>query len=140
MSRRTAVAASTTSSSEEESEEEEEEEDEFEEESEEEEESEGGDEQGSTEEDEAAEEEGAGSADEGYEVEAIVESRRSRKLGGQFAFLVKWQGYDETTWEPETACGGCAALIAAYRAGVAKDGAAAGDAAFAFAAAAAQRR
>ena len=36
---------------------------------------------------------------EEYEVEQILDSRLHR---GKLQFLVKWTGYDETTWEPAT--------------------------------------
>ena len=57
-------------------------------------------------------------AGEEWMVEAILE-RRAGSAG--IEYLVKWQGWTEehNTWEPEANLGGCAELLAAFRASVA---------------------
>ena len=49
-----------------------------------------------------------------YEVESVLGEDAA---GGTTRFMIKWRGYPlaEATWETAADCGGCAALIAAYR-------------------------
>ena len=49
-------------------------------------------------------------ADQEYEVEKILDSGY---VDGQFRYLIKWAGYDdsENTWEPPENCEGCKDLV-----------------------------
>jgi len=46
--------------------------------------------------------------DDEYEVEKILDKRRKK---GIIQYLVKWLGYDETTWEPEENLENCRKLV-----------------------------
>uniref|UniRef100_A0AC34F410 Chromo domain-containing protein n=1 Tax=Panagrolaimus sp. ES5 TaxID=591445 RepID=A0AC34F410_9BILA len=59
-----------------------------------------------------------------FEVEKILDKKGS---GRSLQYLVKWKGYDETTWEPATNCG-CKELIIAFERDHAKSPKSAGSA------------
>jgi hypothetical protein len=46
-----------------------------------------------------------------YVVEAIV---ARRGVGSSLCYLVRWRGYENSTWEPVANCAGCGALIANF--------------------------
>ena len=51
---------------------------------------------------------GAGPNKDVFEVEEV---RGCQVVGGAMYYLIKWKGFDEINWEPESNCQGCGDLI-----------------------------
>ena len=49
-----------------------------------------------------------------YEVEAILNHRTNRRFKEPIRYLVKWLGYDETSWLPASALNNASDLVHAY--------------------------
>uniref|UniRef100_A0A914QN11 Chromo domain-containing protein n=1 Tax=Panagrolaimus davidi TaxID=227884 RepID=A0A914QN11_9BILA len=48
-----------------------------------------------------------------FNVEKVLNKKGK---GKNVKYLIKWEGFDETTWEPESNCNGCSELIQEFEA------------------------